>query len=60
LIGRTDLFKIINLDFGGNIIVTILYNGLEGQRQRQRQIEKPGGRVQGFIGVKTRETALLK
>ena len=30
LIGRTDLFKINNLVLGGNTIVMILYNSLEG------------------------------
>jgi len=36
-----DMFKISNLVLAGNSIVTILYNRLEGERQR----EKPGGRV---------------
>jgi hypothetical protein len=55
---RIDLFKIFNLILGWKTIVTSLYNSLEGQRQRQ--IEKPVGRVQGFTGVKTWETASLK
>ena len=46
LVDRTDLFKISNLDLGGNTIVTILYNSLE--EQRERQIEKPRGHEQGL------------
>jgi len=55
------LFKTCNLVLGGNTIVTSLYGSLDGQRQRQRQRqrEKSGGRVQGFTGVNTGETALL-
>jgi hypothetical protein len=33
LVDRTDLFKIINLVYGGREIVTSLYSSLEGRRQ---------------------------
>jgi hypothetical protein len=33
LVDRTDLFKIINLVYGGREIVMSLYSSLQGQRQ---------------------------
>lgn len=36
LVGRTDLFKISNLDLGGKAIVTNLYSNIERERARER------------------------
>jgi hypothetical protein len=47
LINRTGLFKISHLVLGGKENATSLYSSAEGQRQRQRQIEKPVGHVRG-------------
>ena len=57
LIDRTGLFKISNLVWSGEEIVTSLYSSLEGQRQTERGTSR---REQGFIPVTTQETALLK
>ena len=48
LIGQR--FKISNFVLGGMVIITSLYISLEGQRQREKQVEH----VQGLVRVETR------